>query len=455
MMLSQLSNIVNGRRIGSDVAFDSVSIDTRTLSRGALFIALTGPNFDGHDFVSVARDKGAKAVMISCKTDDSLPAVIVKNTRKALGELAASWRASFNIPLLAVTGSNGKTTVKEMLSSIFLQACGGEKDKVLSTAGNLNNDLGLPLTLLRLRDSHRYAVTEMGMNNSTELSNLTHIARPDVAVITNAAAAHLQGLRSVEGVAQAKAEIFSGVKAGGTAIINDDDDYATLWRERAGDLQIIGFSLQKGSDVTAEFELYNDHSIMFLKTPWGEASCKLVLPGEHNIANALAATAAAGSVGISLGDIVEGLEAWRGVAGRLQSKTVNGLYIIDDTYNANPASIQAALEVLVMQPGKKIFVMGDMAELGEDSPSLHKQAGELAKELGVDSCYTLGEQSVHTADAFGRQAQSFSAPGELLIALTKELRANRGRPINILVKGSRAMKMERIVEQLDEGAVRD
>ncbi|GMT39997.1 MAG: UDP-N-acetylmuramoyl-tripeptide--D-alanyl-D-alanine ligase [bacterium] len=455
MMLSQLSHIVNGRCTGSDVAFDSVSIDTRTLCSGALFVALKGPNFDGHDFVSAARDRGANAAMISSQIDDYLPAVTVDDTRIALGELAASWRAGFDIPLLAVTGSNGKTTVKEMLNSIFVQACGGEKDRVLSTIGNLNNDLGLPLTLLRIRDRHRYAVTEMGMNNPGELSYLTRIARPDVAVITNAAAAHLQGLQSVEGVARAKAEIFSGVKTGGTAIINDDDDYAALWRELAGDLQIIGFSLQKESDVTAEFDLYKDHSRVFLKTPWGEASCKLALPGQHNIANALAATAAAGSVGISLSDIATGLEAWRGIDGRQQSKTINGLHVIDDTYNANPASIRAALEVLAMQPGIKIFVMGDMAELGEDSALLHQQVGELAGELGVDSCYTLGEQSVRAAEAFARQAQSFSTPDELLVALTKELRANRGRPINILIKGSRAMKMERIIEQLDESVVRD
>jgi len=455
MMLSKLSHIVNGHCTGADVAFDSVSIDTRTLCSGALFVALKGPNFDGHDFVSAARDKGANAAMISSQINEGLPAVTVDDTRIALGELAASWRTGFDIPLLAVTGSNGKTTVKDMLSRIFVQACGGEKDKLLSTIGNLNNELGLPLTLLRLRDRHRYAVTEMGMNNPGELSYLTRIARPDVAVITNAAAAHLQGLQSVEGVARAKAEIFSGVKAGGTVIINDDDDYAALWRELAGDLQIIGFSLQKETDVTAEFDLYKDHSRLFLKTPWGEASCKLALPGQHNIANALAATAAAGSVGISLADIVAGLEAWRGVAGRQQSKMINGLHVIDDTYNANPASIRAALEVLAMQPGIKIFVMGDMGELGEDSFLLHRQAGELASELGVDSCYTLGEQSVHAAEAFARLAQSFSTTDELLTALTTELRVHRGRPVTILVKGSRVMKMERIIDQLTEIVVRD
>jgi len=455
MMLSQMSHVVDGSCSGPDVAFDSVSIDTRTLSSGALFVALKGPNFDGHDYVSAARDRGANAAMISSQVECSLPAITVNDTRIALGKLAASWRDGFDIPLLAVTGSNGKTIVKEMLKCIFVQACDGENDSVLSTIGNLNNDLGLPLTLLRLRNKHHYGVVEMGMNNPGELSYLTRIASPDVAVITNAAASHLQGLQSVAGVARAKAEIFSGVRVGGAAIINDDDDYAILWRELAGTLKIIGFSLKKDSDVTAEFDLYKDHSQMFLKTPWGEASCKLSLPGQHNITNALAAAAAAGSVDISLEDIVSGLEAWRGVAGRQQSKTINGLHVIDDTYNANPASMRAALEVLAMQPGIKILVMGDMGELGEDSGSLHRQTGELARELGVDSCYTLGKQSVHTAEAFGGQAQSFSTPDELLASLTKELRANRNRPLNILVKGSRVMKMERIVDLLDESRHRD
>lgn len=454
MMLSRVSQIVGGSCSGQDVSFDSVSIDTRTLCSGALFVALKGPNFNGHDYLSVARDKGANAAMISSTVDSSLPAITVTDTRIALGTLAAGWRDDFKIPLLAVTGSNGKTTVKEMLKCILVQACDGVSGSVLSTIGNLNNDLGLPLTLLRLRDQHHYGVVEMGMNNSGELSYLTQIARPDVAVITNAAASHLQGLQSVAGVALAKAEILSGVKAGGTAVINDDDDYAMLWRQQAETLNIIGFSLQKDSEVTAEFDLYKDHSKMLLKTPWGEANCTLALPGQHNIANALAATAAAGSVGISLEDIVSGLQAWQGVAGRQQSKTINGLHVIDDTYNANPASIRAALEVLAMQPGIKIFVMGDMGELGEASISLHRQTGELASELGVDSCYTLGEQSVYTAAAFSGQAKSFNSHEELLSALVTELRSSRGRPVNILVKGSRAMKMERIIAKLDENGVR-
>lgn len=448
MMLSQLSHIVQGRLTGADVPFDSVSIDSRTLTGGALFVALKGPNFDGHDFISTAKQQGAAAALVSQDIGDTLPAVKVDDTRLALGTLAASWRSDFEIPVIAVTGSNGKTTVKEMLSSIFAQACEG--DCVLSTIGNLNNDLGLPLTLLRLRKSHRYAVTEMGMNHPGELTYLTSLARPNVAVITNAAAAHLQGLQSVEGVARAKSEIFSGVEAGGTAIINDDDEYALLWREIAQDLKIVGFSLQQKSDVTAEFDLYKDHSNVVLHTPWGNATCHLGLPGKHNVANALAATAAAGAVGISLANIVKGLESWQGVKGRLQSKTINGLNVIDDSYNANPASIKAALEVLAMQPGMQVLVMGDMGELGDDSASLHRQTGELARELGIDACFTLGEQTVITAEAFGNDAQSFTSIEQLVSALRKQIQDNHDRPINILVKGSRSMKMEQVIELLEK-----
>ncbi len=455
MMLSQLSHIVDGSLTGADVAFDSVSIDSRTITSGALFVALKGPNFDGHDYIARAREKGAAAALVSEPAADSLPAVKVEDTRLALGTLAANWRSDFNIPIVAVTGSNGKTTVKEMLSCIFMRACNGEKDAVLSTIGNLNNDLGLPLTLLRLRQSHRYAVTEMGMNQPGEMTYLTSIARPDVAVITNAAAAHLEGLQSVEGVARAKSEIFSGVKKGGTAVINDDDEFASLWRKLAGDLKLVGFSLRGDAEVTAEFDLYKDHSRVLLHTPWGDAKARLALPGKHNVANALAAVAAAGSVGVSLTDIVAGLEDWQGVKGRLQSKIINGMHVIDDSYNANPASIRAALEVLSMQTGMKVFVMGDMGELGENSATLHEQAGLMAKEMGVDACYTLGEQTALTAQAFGSHAHSYSEAEQLVAALAKELRANRGRPINILVKGSRAMKMEQVIELLDKNGVRD
>ena len=455
MMLSQLSRIVGGSFTGSDVNFDSVSIDTRTLCKNALFVALKGPNFNGHDFISSARKRGAAAALVSEQVSDVLPVAKVADTRLALGTLAASWRANFEIPVVAVTGSNGKTTVKEMLSSIFTQACGGNKSHVLSTIGNLNNDLGLPLTLLRLRKCHRYAVTEMGMNHPGELSYLTSIARPDVAVITNAAAAHLQGLQSVEGVARAKAEIFSGVKAEGTAVINDDDKYAPLWHQLAGDLKIISFSLQHDADVTAEFDLHKDNSTLETHTPWGDASFRLALPGRHNIANALAAVAAAGTVGVSLTDIVAGLEHWHGVAGRQQTKTIHGIQVIDDSYNANPASISAALEVLAMQDGMKIFVLGDMGELGENSAAFHEQAGKLAKELAIDACYTLGDQTRLTAQAFGNGAYFFTEPEQLVGALQKEIHNNRGRSVSILVKGSRAMKMEKIIELLEQNGTGD
>jgi UDP-N-acetylmuramoyl-tripeptide--D-alanyl-D-alanine ligase len=455
MMLSQLSHIVNGTLSGPDVAFDTVSIDTRTIASGALFVALQGPNFDGHDFIPSARDKGAHAALVSKSVNDVLPQVLVADTRLALGELAANWRADFSIPVVAVTGSNGKTTVKEMLTSIFVQACKGEKDKVLSTMGNLNNDLGLPLTLLRLRKTHHYAVTEMGMNHPGELTYLSAIARPDVAVITNAAAAHLEGLQSVQGVASAKAEIFSGVKPGGTAIINEDDQFASLWHESAQGLKIIGFSLQHDAEVMADFDLYRDHSRIELHTPWGDASCRLNVAGQHNIANALAAAASAGATGVGLPEIVAGLEAWQGVSGRLQSKVIGGMHVIDDTYNANPASFRAALEVLAMQPGIKVFVMGNMGELGEDAELLHRQIGELAGQLGIDACFTLGELAALAAQAFGKQANAFSTVDDLVNALLKEARANRNRPFNILVKGSRSMKMERVIDRLDTTGTRD
>ncbi len=455
MMLSQLSRIVDGSFTGSDVNFDSVSIDSRTLCKNALFVALKGPNFNGHDFISSARKRGAAAALVSEYVSDDLPVAKVTDTRLALGTLAASWRSHFEIPVVAVTGSNGKTTVKDMLSSIFTQACNGNHSSVLSTIGNLNNDLGLPLTLLRLRKSHRYAVTEMGMNHPGELSYLTSIARPDVAVITNAAAAHLQGLQSVEGVARAKAEIFTGVKAEGTAVINDDDDFASLWRELAGDLKIIGFSLQHDADVTANFELQKNYSRVEIHTPWGDASFRLAVPGRHNIANALAAAAAAGTVGIDLTDIVAGLEHWHGVSGRLQTKRIHGIHVIDDSYNANPASISAALEVLAMQDGMKIFVMGDMGELGENSVAFHKQTGKLAKTLGIDACYVLGDQTRFTAQAFGKCAYFFTEAKQLVTALKKEIKNNRDRSVSILVKGSRAMKMEKIIESLEQNGEGD
>jgi UDP-N-acetylmuramoyl-tripeptide--D-alanyl-D-alanine ligase len=449
MMLSELSHVVKGSLSGEDVPFDSVSIDSRTLLPGALFVALKGPNFDGHDYITAAREKGASAAMISATPSDPLPSVMVRDTRLALGELAAYWRKQFDIPLIAVTGSNGKTSVKEMLTSILGKACDDDQDKVLSTIGNLNNDLGVPLTLLRLREHHRYAVSEMGMNHAGELTYLAGIGQPDVALITNASAAHLEGLQTVAGVARAKGEIFSGVKPGGTAVINMEDEFAPLWQQLASGLQKIGFAVDGTADVTAEYDLYKDHSELLLHTPWGQASCRLNIPGKHNIANALAATAAAGAIGIDVADIAAGLENWKGVAGRLQSMSINGMQVINDSYNANPASIRAALEVLAIQPGLKVLVVGDMGELGEDSAELHQQAGTLAREGGVDLCLTLGEQSRRLAETFGERAFSYTDPAQLVDAMQAHVSEQGDRPVTILVKGSRAMKMERVIELLE------
>ena len=447
MMLSQLGQVTGGILTGDDVAFDGVSIDTRTLTSGALFVALKGPNFDGHDFIEAAKEKGASAAMVS----SDITRIRVKDTRLALGELAAHWRRQFNIPLVGVTGSNGKTTVKEMLTSIFTAACDGEQENVLATIGNLNNDLGLPLTLLRLRENHRYAVAEMGMNHPGEIAYLTTIANPDIALITNAAAAHLEGLFNVEGVARAKGEIFAGVRTGGHAIINRDDAFYPLWCDLASGLQITGFGFTADADVSADFDLYKDHSRVFLRTPWGEVDCKISVPGRHNIANALAACAAAGAAGVGIQTIASGLENWKGVAGRMQLLTINGMRVINDTYNANPASISAALDVLMIQPGIKVLVIGDMGELGGESAELHRETGELAREKGVGFCFTLGDQSAQIAQLFGDRGFAFSEPESLVVEMQKTLRAAGNRPVKILVKGSRAMRMERVVNLLEQG----
>jgi UDP-N-acetylmuramoyl-tripeptide--D-alanyl-D-alanine ligase len=453
MMLTQLGQVTGGSMTGVDVAFDSVSIDTRTLTEGALFVALKGPNFDGHDFLEAAKTKGAAAALVSRNGDHVLPVVKVEDTRLALGKLAAYWRSQFSIPVVGVTGSNGKTTVKEMLTSIFTVACDGVSGDVLATIGNLNNDLGVPLTLLRLRENHRYAVVEMGMNHPGEIGYLTQIARPTIALVTNASAAHLEGLQTVEGVAREKGQIFTGVASDGHAIINRDDRYAALWCELANNLKITGFGLETDAEITADFELYKDHSDVFLRTPWGEAHCRIRVPGRHNVANALAACAAAGAAGVSLSSIARGIEAWQGVAGRMQILTIDGMQVINDAYNANPASFDAALDVLAIQPGIKVLVVGDMGELGEQAASFHREAGEMASAKGIDLCFSIGEQAAQIAKEFADRGFAFSNPEELVAEMKKMLGSAEETPVNILVKGSRAMKMERVISLLQgEGA---
>jgi len=449
MLLSQAAQALGAKLIGPDVHFDAVSTDSRTIALGDLFIALQGERFDGSAFVAGALQSGAVAAMVNADKAEELSKLLgadcsllaVADTRLALGKLAAHWRTQFNIPIAAVTGSNGKTTVKEMLASI-LSVAAGNTDAVLATKGNLNNDIGMPLTLLKLRGHHRYAVIEMGMNHPGEIDYLTRIARPDVAIINNASGAHLAGLGTVEAVAHAKGEIFAGLSENGIAIINADDDFAPLWRELAGQRGSIQFGLECAVAVHAQWEVRGYGARIEVDTPQGSFSANLQVPGAHNVRNALAATAAAVALHIPLSDIVSGLEKFSGVAGRLQRKpALHGAMLIDDTYNANPASLRSAIRVLAQAEGKKILVLGDMGELGSDAAQLHGEIGAEARDMGVDELFALGELSKHAVREFGAGAQHFADTENLCATLQDEMAPG----VTVLVKGSRFMKMERVV----------
>jgi UDP-N-acetylmuramoyl-tripeptide--D-alanyl-D-alanine ligase len=444
MQLSQAAQILGAKQVGDDVRFASVSTDSRMIERGSLFIALRGENFDGAAFVENAARDGAVAAMVNedgYSGQAPCPVLLVKDTRLALGQLAAHWRAQFDIPLVGLTGSNGKTTVKEMLASILREVT-GSADAVLATQGNLNNDIGLPLTLLRLNAGHRYAVIEMGMNHSGEIEYLSRLANPDVAIINNASGAHLAGLGSVEGVARAKGEIISGLKPAGTAVINADDDYAPLWRSLAQSHAVIDFGLRGYPAVLGKWQPEGYGARISVLTPQGEYAAGLQVPGEHNVRNALAATAAAVALGVPLENIASGLERFGGVSGRLQRKQGrNGAVLIDDTYNANPSSMRAALGVLAQAAGKRIFVMGDMGELGADAPRLHAEIGTAARQAGIQRLLALGELSREAVREFGTGAQHFADAESLCEELNKELSTGT----TVLVKGSRFMKMERVV----------
>lgn len=442
MRLQEAAEVLGARWAGEDVMLDGVSTDSRTLQAGQLFVALHGPNFDGHDYLVEAKAKGAAACMVE-KPVANCPALIVKDTRLALGRLARAWRRNFAMPLVAVTGSNGKTTVKEMLASIFAQ-----QGEVLATRGNLNNDIGVPLTLFGLAENHSGAVIEMGANHAGEIAYLTSLAEPNVAVITNAAPAHLEGFGTLQGVAKAKGEIFQGLKQDGTAIINADDDYAEFWQTLTKEKNVLTFGLQNPADISAHWQAGERGSQIQVTSPAGKIKLQLALLGEHNVMNALAAIAAALAAGIKPTTIKAGLEAMQPVPGRLQLKAgLHGSRLIDDTYNANPASLAAAIEVLAGFSGKHILVLGDMGELGEDTKALHAEAGRFAKLHGVDRLYGVGPMAAAAVEAFGNQAQLCGSHEAVKEALAQEL----GADTTVLVKGSRLSQMERVVALLASG----
>ncbi|MEE9493295.1 MAG: UDP-N-acetylmuramoyl-tripeptide--D-alanyl-D-alanine ligase [Gammaproteobacteria bacterium] len=444
MPLSEAAHLLATRYEGADVTFRGVSTDTRTLAEGNLFVALQGPNFDGHEYLHTAQSQGAVAAAISESTNTSLPVLRVADTRIALGQLAKVWRERFSLPVIGVTGSNGKTTVKEMLAAIL-----GQSARTLATRGNLNNDIGLPQTLFRLDDNDVYAVIEMGASQAGEIAYLANIAQPDIAIVTNAGPAHLQGFGSLAGVAHAKGEIFESLSRRGrgvrTAVINADDAFAGLWRKAAGRNEIVDFGLEKSAAVTANANISAAGSDLEVRTPAGDFQFHLALPGKHNVMNALAAIAATTVLDISHQQMIAGMQSLRPVASRLQFIAgIKHSQIINDTYNANPQSLNVALDVLRQQAGQHWLVLGDMGELGDDSLLLHQQMLRSAYDGGVSRIFTLGKLATSAAQQSDVQTDIFTSMDVLIETLQQQLNENTV----VLVKGSRSMAMERVVDAL-------
>jgi len=443
--LATAAQSMNGVLQGEDREFVGVSTDTRTLHDGELFFAIEGPNFDGREYVEVAQDNGAAGAVVKQATAAAIAQIVVDDTRLALGRLAAAWRDRLTATVIGVTGSNGKTTVKEMIKACLLQQA-----PTFATQGNFNNDIGLPLMLVRIKPQHQFAVIEMGANHAGEIAYLASLTQPDVAVITNAAAAHLEGFGSMDGVASAKGEILRGLKSAGTAVLNADDKYFQYWMAQLEDTPILSFGLSDGADVHAEdIEAGVDGSHFRLVLPGSVAEIALPLAGIHNVRNACSAAAVAHAVGLTPTKIKAGLESVAPVDGRLQPlHGINGSTLFDDSYNANPRSVTAAAEFLSGLPGDNWLVLGDMKELGADAPAMHREVGEAARRFGIDRLFALGELSRHAVEGFGENATWYSNAD----ALIDEIGPGLERSVNVLVKGSRSMRMEEVVDALRDHA---
>ena len=442
--LSELAAATAGKLLGQDREFTRVTQDTRKLAAGELFVAINGENFDGHDFLPQAEKLKAAGALVERQQALGLPQVLVPDTRKALGAYAAAWRRGFTPPLIGVTGSSGKTTLKEMIASILRQ-----RGTTLATRGNMNNDIGMPLTLLELSAADRYAVIEMGTNHPGEIEYLARLAAPTVGVVTNAGPAHLEFLKDVAGVAHEKGALYRCLTADGIAVINADDQYAPLWREMAGTRKTATFGFGSQADyhpLSGVLERNAEGGWQFrLVSPQGETDLRVSLPGRHNVANALAAAAAAMSAGASLDEVRVGLAEAPATAGRLiVVRGIDGCRLIDDSYNANPLSLTAAIEFTVSFKGRSWLALGDMGELGGSAVRLHAECGARARELGIERLYALGSNSRHAVEAFGPGGRWF----EDVNGLNRALRADLTPDVTLLVKGSRSMRMERVVEAL-------
>ena len=446
MHLSTAANITMGSLIGPDVLFQGVSTDSRTLSTGDLFVAIPGENFDGHKYLVSAQKNGASGALVEHKVDCSnLSQLVVEDTTIALGDIASEWRDRFDIPVIGITGSNGKTTVTAMVAEILKVA-----HQPLFPQKSFNNQWGVPLTLLQLSADHTHAVIEMGMNHPGEINYLTNIVKPTAVLINNAAAAHLEGLGSVQNVAEAKSEILNGLVSGGFAVLNVDDPFYSFWKDKAANHKIIRFSLYKDSEVKAE-NLYEDlrQSRFDIEIEGVRAKVTLQIPGKHNVANALAAAALTYFSGISLEQISQGLSRVQAVTGRLEFKVSRGgATIVDDSFNANPASMKAAIEVLEKSSGRKVLIVGAMAELGRGGELLHAQVAKDAANAGVDRLVVLTDSNSRDlagyAKGFGKSVEQYS----ILEDLVKALKTDDNPDVVFLVKGSKSSAMGRVVEAL-------
>ena len=442
--LSQIGQWVPGSRITADTVFEGVSTDSRHVKPGNLFIALKGENFDAHRFLKELVDKKVAAVLVERVPENyPLPAMIVPDTRLAMGQIAQNWRNGFRIPVVGVTGSNGKTTVKEMIASVFKAAFGEEN--CLATAGNFNNDIGVPLTVFRLNEMHKAAVIELGMNHMGEMACLAAIAQPTVGLVNNAQREHQEFLRSVEAVAKENGTVIRMLPENGIAVFPADDIYSSLWAGYAGGRQTITFGFSKDADVTATYGIRKGKTCVVMTLAGEPVEMTLSTSGQHNVRNAMAAAACCLAAGIGKLEIAEGLEKFVPVRGRLERKTAfNGALLIDDTYNANPDSVRAAIDVLADIPADGIFVLGDMGEVGDEGERFHAEIGAYARERRINHFFTFGEMARFASEAYGKGARHFMDLEEMNGVL-KELTEPE---MTILVKGSRFMKMERVVEKL-------
>jgi len=454
MNLAELLPVLAAQPILGEGAgeFASVSIDTRTMEARALYVALRGPRFDGHDFAATARERGATALLVDHAVPVALPQLVVADTRVALAQMAAHWRAQFRLPVIAVTGSNGKTTTTQMIAAILARAYGAPAGLPawFATRGNRNNDIGVPLMLLELRHHHRAAVLELGMNHPGEIAQLSGWVQPSVAVVTNAQREHQEFLDSPAATARENGAAIQALAADGTAVFAADEECTPIWREFAGARPVLDFSLDGPAAVRAELTL-EAHSVgLKMRTPAGPIQTRIALGGAHNGRNALAATAACLGIGVPPAAIAAGLADFAPVSGRGVVRTLGAATLIDDSYNANPDSVRAAIDLLARQRGERVLVFGDMGEVGARGPQFHREIGAYARACGIEQLLAVGEQARAAVLAFGAGAQHFASREELAAAAGALVHGAGASPrgLTLLVKGSRFMGMEKVIAAL-------